>query len=227
MDGNTLDNEIQATGATDNENQGNEADKFYTQEDFDKHMAGMRKAMEAKFNKQLSELGDLDELKQLKVNAEKQRTEEAVKKGDFEKVLQELAQKKDAEIKQRDQVITEYKVNTPLLEAAAKNKAVAPAQVRELLQKNVRLNSSGDVEVVDDTGSVRYNDSGSLLTVDELVSSFLNANPHFVSSGPSSTNTKSNDGSTVKGNNFDISKLDMKNPADRLKYREARDKGLI
>ena len=61
------------------------AEKTYTQKDLDSMMARMR----AKYEKQFSELGDLNELKQLKVNAEKQKQEEAMKRGEFEKVLQE------------------------------------------------------------------------------------------------------------------------------------------
>lgn len=225
MDGNTLD-KSSATDAASQENQATGSEKYYTQEDFDKHMAGMRKAMESKFQRQLSDLGDIEELKQLKANAEKAKTEESLKKGDFEKVLQEMAQKKDSEIQKRDQVIKEYKVNTPLLEAAAKNKAVAPEQVKSLLQSNVRLGDSGEVEVVDANGVIRYNDSGAPLSVDDLVQEFLTNNPHFVSSGPSSSNTKSNDGSKMSGK-FDLSKLDFKNPADRERYKEAKAQGLI
>lgn len=228
MDGQSLENNTSATDATvTTENQANESEKYYTQEEFDKHMAGMRKALESKFQKQFDALGDIDELKQLKANAEKQKTEEAMKKGEFEKVLQEMAQKKDAEIKARDQVIMKYKIDSPLLEAAAKNKAVAPEQVKSLLQSNVRLSSDGDVEVVDATGTVRYGDNGSPLTVDQLVQEFLTKNPHFVSSGPSTTNTKSNDGTKLQKGEFDISKLDMKNPADRQKFREAKLNGLV
>lgn len=228
MDGETLDQKTQATDATGTtENQAAESTRYYTQEEFDKHMAGMRKALEQKFEKKFSELGDIEELKQLKATAEKQRHEEAMKKGEFEKILQEMAQKKDAEIQKRDSVIKEYKVNTPLLEAAAKFKAVAPEQVKSLLQSNVRLGDGGEVEVVDANGVVRYNDSGAPLSVADLVQEFLTANPHFVSSGPSNANTKSNDGVNVAKGKFDVSKLDFKNPNDRQRYREAKQNGLI
>ncbi len=227
MDGNTLEQKNYATDASGTtENQG-ESQKYYTQEEFDKHMSGMRKALETRFEKRFADLGDIDELKQLKQNAERQRHEEAMKKGEFEKVLQEMAQKKDAEILKRDSIIKEYKVNTPLLEAAAKHRAVAPEQVKSLLQTNVRLGDGGEVEVVDSNGITRYNDTGAPLSVNDLVQEFLTANPHFVSSGPSNANTKSNDGTNVAKNSFDISKLDFKNPNDRQRYREAKQNGLI
>ena len=98
---------METQSATDAPQENQEQGRSYTQEEFDKHMAGMRKSLEAKYERQFAELGDLDELKQLKATAEKQRTEEALKKGEFEKILQELAQKKDAEISKRDEVIRE------------------------------------------------------------------------------------------------------------------------
>lgn len=220
----------QETSATDapvnTDNQAEAETKYYTQEEFDKHMAGMRKAIESKFEKKFSELGDLDELKELKTKAEQQRQEEALKKGEFEKILQEMASKKDAEIQKRDSVIKEYKVNTPLLDAAARYRAVAPEQVRQLLGSQVRLGEMGDVEVVDTSGTVRYNDTGAPLAVDDLVKEFLDRNPHFVSPSPSTTNTKSNQGSLADGK-IDITQLDMKNPAHRERYRQAKANGQI
>lgn len=226
MDGNTME-QSQVTDTTETQTTENQAAvKTYTQEEFDKHMSGMRKSIEAKFEKQFSELGDLTELKQLKVNAEKAQTEEALKKGEFEKVLQDLAAKKDAEISKRDNVIKSYKINTPLIDAASRYKAVAPEQVRSLLNDQVKLNEMGDVEVVDSSGSVRYSDSGTPLGVDDLVKEFLEKNPHFVSPAPSTTNTKNATG-TVSDGSFDVTKLDMKNPAHRERYRLAKAEGLI
>lgn len=204
-----------------------EQTKTYSQEEFDKHMAGLRKSIESKFEKQFADLGDLNELKQLKANAEKQRQEEALKKGEFEKVLQEMAAKKDAEIQKRDSVIKEYKVNSPLLDAAARYKAVAPEQVRSLLTSQVRLNDDGDVEVVDASGTTRYGDSGAPLSVDDLVQEFLNSNPHFVQAAPATTNSKSSIGGTSINESFDLSKLDLTNPEHRKVYKEAKRKGLF
>ena len=226
MDGNTMETQIEATDATAKTENQAEASKTYTQEEFDRHMAGMRKALEQKFEKQFAELGDLNELKQLKVRAEKQAQEDALKRGEFEKVLQDLAAKKDAEIQKRDTIIQEYKVNAPLLNAAAKYKAVAPEQVQSLLRNSVRLGENGEAEVIDAAGMVRYTDSGTAYSVDDLVNEFLQKNPHFVSPAPATTNTKSASGPISKGE-FDINALDMRNPADREKYRQAKINGLV
>ena len=108
-----------------------------------------------------------------------------------------------------------------MLSAAAKYNAVNAEQVKALLATNVRLNSEGEVEVIDSKGSVRYNDAGEPLNVDNLVKEFLDQNSHFKLASPATTNTKSNI-SPGDGKKFDISKLDMKNPEHRKLYAEFR-----
>lgn len=200
-------------------NQANEA-KTYTQEEVDNMMARMKGSLQKKLLKPYEDLGDPEELRQLRTAAERQRQEEQMKRGEFEKTLQELAQKKDAEIQKRDQIIKEYKVNTPLVNAAAKYKSVNPEQVKSLLASNVRLNEYGDVEVVDVKGTVRYNDAGAPLAVDDLVREFLDSNPHFVQPTPSTTNTKSSFKNDTT--EFDVSKVDFSDPQQRARYAEFR-----
>lgn len=206
------------TGETENQAQ---ATKTYTQEEFDRHMAGMKNSLQKKYDKILGELGDLDEIRALKADAEKRQTEQQIKRGEFEKTLQDLAAKKDAEIQKRDSIIKEYKVNTPLLSAAAKYNAVNAEQVKSLLASNVRLNQDGEVEVIDSKGAVRYSDSGAPLDVDNLVKEFLDQNAHFKLAAPSTTNTKTNISAEV-GKKLDISKLDMNKPEHRKLYAEWR-----
>lgn len=219
MSDNTLANE--ATGAADTTSENQAATKTYTQQDVDNMMARMKGSLEKKLLRPYEELGDPETLRQLKADAEQRQQEQQLKRGEFEKTLQEMAAKKDAEISKRDSIIKEYKVNTPVLNAAAKYRAVNPDQVRSLLQQNLRLNSEGDVEIVDSQGSVRYDDRGAPMAVDDLVREFLDSNPHFVSAAPATTNSQSNVG---RGSNrpVDITKLDMKNPEHRKIYAEYR-----
>lgn len=214
-------NATDATGTTENQAP---ATKTYTQEEFDRHMAGLKKSLQSKYERQFAELGDIEELKALKTQAEQKKQEEALKRGEFEKILQDLAAKKDQEIQKRDSVIKEYKVNTPLLNAAAKHRSVNPEQVKALLANNVRLNENGDVEVVDSTGNVRYSDSGTALGVDDLVREFLAQNPHFVQPTASTSTTKTNIGVNANTREIDVSKLDMRNPEHRKLYAEIRKK---
>lgn len=202
------------------------AAKTYTQEEFDSHMARMKSSLQKKLLKPYEDLGDPEELRALRLDADKRQTEQQLKRGEFERTLQEMAAKKDAEIQKRDSIIKEYKVNSPLLSAAAKFRAVAPDQVKALLASNVRLNAEGDVEVVDEKGAVRYNDAGEPIQVEDLVRGFLDSNPHFVQATPTTTNTMTSHGAGGS-NSVDLSKLDMRKPEHRKIYAEARAKGKI
>jgi hypothetical protein len=220
MSENTLVNDMGTDPAGETANQA-QATKTYTQEEVDNMMARMRGSLEKKLLKPYQDLGDPDELRSIKSDWEQKQQEQQIKRGEFEKTLQELAAKKDSEIQKRDSVIKEYKINTPLLSAAAQFRAVNAEQVKALLSNQVRLNQDGDVEVVDDKGSIRYNDKGEPWSVNDLVKTFLDSNPHFVSPTPSTTNSKSSISAPNSGR-VDISKLDMKNPEDRKRYAEYR-----
>lgn len=200
--------------------------KTYTEEQFNSHMSGLKKSLTAKFEKQLADLGDINELKSLKANAEKQQQEEAIKRGEFEQILQNMAAKHDATIQEKNKVIEEYTVNTPLLNAAAQYKAVNPNQVVQLIRNQVRLGENGNAEVVDSAGVQRYDSKGNAVTVDALVQEFLSSNPHFVAAAPATTNTKSAvNGASLEG--FDLTNLDLSKASDRKIYAEARNKGLL
>jgi hypothetical protein len=207
------------TGQSQNENQATV--KTYTQKEVDDMMAKTKSAVMKKISSKYEELGDPEELKNIVSNYQKVQQEQQLKRGEFDKVIQELASKKDAEIQKRDRIIESFKVETPIVEAASRFRAVAPDQVKALIRNNVRLNQDGDVEVLDDKGQARYDDSGRLLSVDSYVQEFLSKNPHFVSAAPATTNTKSNvTANTTK--KLDISKLDMKNPEHRKIYSDYR-----
>jgi len=202
------------------EDEGQAQEKFYSQKEFDDAMAKTRAAVERKVTKQFEGLGDLEELKTIKSQIENKKFEEQKSKGDFDSILKEMASKKDAEIARRDQIIAQYRVDSPLLETAAKYRAVAPEQVKALLRNNIRLTQDGEVEVVDNNGTTRYKDSGDPMGVEDLVKSFLDANPHFVAAGPSTTQTKSGMGSSGVNSKIDITKLDMSKPSDRQIYAQ-------
>lgn len=220
MSENTLDNNATDADNTTVENQA-QATKTYTQDEVDNMMARMRGSLEKKLLKPYAELGDPDTLRQIKSEWEKKQEEAQVKRGEFEQILQEKAAKWDSEIQKRDAKIKEYQINTPLLSAAAQHRAVNAEQVKALLQNQVRLNHEGDVEVVDDKGSVRYNDRGEPWSVNDLVKTFLDSNPHFVQPTPATTNGKSSITAPNTGK-VDISKLDMKNPEHRKQYADYR-----
>ena len=214
MSENTLANED--TGSSTTNNQAEE--KFYTQKEVDDLMARTRSAITKKVASKYDELGDPEELRQIKQQFEKQKLDEQKKRGEFDNILQDLAKKKDEEIRKRDEIIRNYTVDVPLVSAAAQFRAVNADQVKALLKPQVRLNESGDVEVLDTKGTVRYNDQGQPFRVEDLVKEFLDTNPHFVQAGASTSNGRSNIGRSPE--QLDISKLDFKNPNDRKLYKE-------
>ena len=206
------------TGSLDNNNQATE--KTYTQKEVDDMMARTKSAVQKRVTSKYEDLGDPEELRQLKADYEARKLEESKKRGEFDKIISELAQKKDEEIRKRDEIIKSYTVDLPLVNAAAQYGSVNPKQVQALLKPNLRLNDSGEVEVLDDKGTVRYSDKGQPFRVEDLVKEFLDTNPHFKAAGPTTTQSKSNVNQSRE--KLDISKLNMSNPADRKLYAEFR-----
>lgn len=210
------------TADTDTAEQNNsqEVTKTYSQQEVDNMIAGMKSSLQKKLLKPYEELGDINELKQLREQAHKAQQEQQLKRGEFDQIMSELAAKKDAEIARRDTIIQEYRVDTPLVNAAAQFRSVNPEQVRSLLRSNVRLNGDGEVEIVDTRGQVRYADNGQPFQVQDLVREFLDSNPHFVQPTPSTTQARSSIAHSAT--KLDITKLDMKNPEHRRVYAEYR-----
>jgi hypothetical protein len=194
--------------------------KTYTQEEVDNLMARTKGAVQKKYEKTLSELGDIDELRQLKQQHEQQQLELQKKRGDFDKIVADLAAKKDAEIQKRDEIIRNYTVDMPLVDTAAQFGAVNPAQVKQLLKPYVRLNEGGEVEILDDKGTVRYSDKGHPFGVSDLVKEFLDTNLHFKAAGPSTSQGRNNIGSSPT--KLDPKTLNMKDAGQRKMYRDLR-----
>jgi hypothetical protein len=209
------------TEVTDTTDQTNNQERVYSQKEVDDMMAKMKSSVTKKALKPYEELGDPDQLREIVTTYQKSQQEQQLKRGEFDKIMQDLASKKDAEIQKRDVLIKEFKIDTPLVTAAAKFRSVNPEQVKSLLKTNLRLNNEGEVEVLDSKGSVRYNDKGTPLVVDDLVREFLDSNPHFVQPTPATTATRSSY-SGSNGGRVDLSQLDMKNPAHRKLYKEAK-----
>ena len=218
--------ETSATENTDNSQNDQATVKTFTQDEVNAILAKTKSQLEKKYSSKYEELGDPEQLREIVSQHQKVQQEQALKRGEFDRIIQELAAKKDAEIQKRDRVIESFKVETPIVDAAARYRAVNPEQVKALIRNNVRLSPEGEVEVLDEKGSVRYDDSGKPVSVDSFVQSWLQSNPHFVSAAPATTNTRSNvTGSTM--NKVDISKLDMKNPEHRKIYADYRKKSGI
>ena len=165
---------------------------------------------------------DLD----IAVNAIKVQKEaeekQKIQKGEFEEILKNKTQEWNKERSNLENQLRDIKINKSLLESASKNKAINADQVVSLLQPQINLNESGNVEILDNNGLPRYNSNGELLTTDEFVQEFLTQNPHFVSATPSGSGTVSNVDRQELNKSLNIGELDMNNPEDRKKYAQYR-----
>lgn len=204
-----------------------QATKTFTQDEVNAILAKTKTTLEKKFSSKFEDLGNPDELREIVTSYRKQQQDTEVKRGNFDKLMSDLASKKDAEISKRDNIIREFRIEQPLVTLAAQYRSVNPEQVKTLLKPALRLNDDGEVEVIDTkTGEVRYQDNGKPYSVDTFVKEFLDQNPHFVSATPATVNTQGNVG---KGpaQPIDLSKLDLTRADHRKLYAEARRNGKI
>ena len=196
--------------------------RTFTQADLDKVVADRVSRERRKYEKKYDGV-DLDQYQDLVQKAEKERQAQLKAKGDFEKILKEQAEKKDTQINQLMTQVKNIRVDGALLDTASKFKAVNPGQVATLIKDQVKLNETGDVEIVDPkTGQTRYKEDGNHMSIEDLTQEFLTANPHFVAASPAGAGTTSKVGDVGSSEKLDITKLDMQNPDDRKIYSEYR-----
>ena len=169
------------------------AEKTFTQDELDRIVADRIARERKKAEKKLEGI-DLEEARKIMQEREQAEIERQKERGEFEDILKQTVEKKDQEITAYKQKLHETLVDGSLLSAASKHDAVSPDQVSQLLKGKVRLADDGGVEVLDDQGTPRYNNEGNLLSVDELVSDFLTANPHFVRASGGGTGSMGNAG---------------------------------
>jgi hypothetical protein len=216
-----------ATGATETvsntiqDTADNQPAKVYTQADIDAVAAEVRRKAEAKYEKKFGQV-DVEKYQNFLAQEEQAKISQAKEKSEFEKLLKENADKFNNKISTLTSELTKIKVDGALINAASTKKAVNPEQVARLVRENIKMSDTGEVEVIDPkTGQTRYTDNGDPLTVDGLVSEFLNTNPHFVQAGQPGGGSKSNTG-TEGVPQVDVNNLDMGNPEHRKKYAEWR-----
>ena len=172
----------------------------------------------------------LDEMKAKEEEAFKEKQiQEAKSKQELEKLMQERIAQKDTEILRYKNEIKKERIDNSIMSVASQNNAVSPSQVVALVKDQIRLTDDNRVEILDNNSNVRYNPKGELLSIEEKVKEFLDANPHFRKGSLSGSGSQSAvEGKTVKP--FNIQDLDLSKPEDRAKYseyRKKRDSGAI
>ena len=188
----------------------------FTQEQLDNIIKQRLEAEKRKHDKQLEEIKRQDEeaLKEKEIK-------EAKSKAELEKLMQERIAEKNTEILKYKNEIKKERIDNSVLSVASKMNAINPQQVVDLLKRDIKLNDDNRIEILDNNSNIRYNEKGELLTIEQRVKEFLDANPHFSQGSKSGTGSQSSvGGQTVKP--FNIQDLDMSKPEDRAKYAEYR-----
>ena len=196
----------------------------FTQEQLDNIIKTRLEAEQRKTQKIL----EAEESKKAELLKE-QQLKEAKSKADIEKIMQDRLSEKDSELNRYKTQIKKEKVDNSILSVANREKSINAQQVVSLLKDEVKYTDDGRIEIVDNNSNVRYNTKGELLTIDDRVKEFLDANPHFRQGSLSGSGSQSSvEGKTVKP--FNLQDLDLTNPEDRKtysEYRKKRDSGAV
>jgi hypothetical protein len=196
----------------------------FTQQQLD-NIIKQRLDAEKKKNERMIE----EQRKQAEEIEKQKQIQEAKTKADLEKLMQQRIAEKDQEILKYKGEIKKERIDNNILSVASQNKAISPSQVVALMKDKVRLTDDNRVEILDNNSNVRYNPKGELLSIEDSVKEFLDANPHFRQGSLSGTGSQSAiAGKTVKP--FKIQDLDLSKPEDKkayAEYRKKRDSGAI
>ena len=195
-------------------------DKGY-QIDIDKVVGERLKRQERLIAEELG-VESLDQAKAIMEANKKLEEEKAIEKGKFDEVIKKRTQEYNEKLSKLESELKNERIDKQLISAASKNNAINPDQIKELMKNSVHLNAEGKVEVLDKSGTPRYNKNGDPLTVEEAVQEFLTQNSHFQSATPSGSGSVSNVGKSNTNKTLNISDLDMSKPEDRKLYADYR-----
>ena len=188
----------------------------FNQEDVDRIVKQRLEAEKAKHQRMLDETKKKEE----EILKEKQ-IQEAKTKADLENLMKARIAEKDKELADWKSKVKTINVDNSIMSLASKNNAIGPDQVVSLLKSEVNYNDDGRIEILDNNKNIRYNPKGELLTIEDRVKEFLDANPHFRKGSLSGSGSQNSiEGKTVKP--FNIQDLDMSKAEDRQKYAEYR-----
>jgi hypothetical protein len=194
-----------------------EQENLLSQEDVNRIVAERVAREKSKFEKKYSNV-DINLYNDLVEKQEQARQQDLEKRGEYEALMREQAEKFNSKIQKYESELHSIKIDGALLNEASAAKAVNPQQVVSLLKSQLKLNEAGAVDVVDQNGQVRYDDQGNPIKVSQLVNEFLSASPHFVQAGPNGSGTGQGVGKQTPVVENDVTKLNMQNPEHRAQY---------
>jgi hypothetical protein len=187
----------------------------------------IKSRLDAEKRKHEKELGAIKQQEQEALKEKEIR--EAKSKQELEKLMQQRIAEKDQEMFRLKSEIKKEKIDNSVLSVASKLNAINPQQVVDLIKGGIKLSDDNRIEILDNNNNIRYNSKGELLTIEERVKEFLDANPHFSKGSKSGTGSQSSiEGKTVKP--FNIQDINLSTPEGRkayAEYRKKRDSGSI
>ena len=214
--------ETGATGASaEGQTQSQVESKTFTQAELNEIVAKRIGQMKSKY-----EGIDPDEYKSLKSLKEQIEEDQLIKKQDFDGVLKKHKEKADAEVSRLRAELEKIKIDGALINASSKAKAVSPDHVAQLLRNQLKLDESGQVQVLDTDGKPKYTDSMEPMTVDALVEEFLASNQYFKAAGPSGTGSQGNT-REASTQSVDLRNLDMNLAEHREIYKKLKMQGKL
>lgn len=178
------------------------------------------------------------ELERLRAAEEQRKRDELAAKGRYDEALKaqeesirkEYDPKVSAEKERADRAhkqLEERVVGLAVVEAAGKLNAVNPAQVRQLIASQLKMDDDYNATVVDEKGNQRFI-AGKPMTPEQLVKEFLDANPHLVRStagaGGGAGGGKSTTGT---GDTTEIQAQEQKLKDLEEKYAKTKDVRLV
>ena len=122
--------------------------KTYTQEQLDAIAADIRRKSEVKMSKKFEGI-DVEKYREMLDKEEKIELDKQKKKGEFDSILKQQADKFGSKINTLTSELTKIKVDGALLNAASTKKSINPEQVVRLVRDQIEMSENGEVEVID------------------------------------------------------------------------------
>jgi hypothetical protein len=209
--------ESQANSVQQTTNSGSN-DKTFTQEEVNQIVTKRLAQFERKFSGI-----DVNEYQELKSIKEQQEQESALKRQEFDKVLNQVKSASEQKVAALQRELESIKIDGALIAEASARKAVAPDKVAALLRNNLKLGADGAVEVLDKNGQVRYDaNKAQPLGIGDLVDEFLKENSFFVAASPAGSGAKPGFGQETGLQQINVADLDFKKPEHRELYRKMK-----
>lgn len=180
-------------------------------------------------------LSELERFHAERTAADKEREEKlALEKGDFEKAREKViasaaeAERKkwEPEVQKREERIKRLEskfqgAKRDKLLAASGARAYSPVQVADLLDRRIRLNEDFEPEVIDENGEPALV-AGKPMTIQQLVDSYLDANPNLVKVNGGGSGGAGGGKSLKDGPEGEVEKLEAAVKAAAEKYQKHR-----